>query len=283
MNGVLSYYNLNKEHNSPGFNVFCLALAAYFSRLAVVILRLPIFVWRMHALAATLNILLFCGGWVPNPSFQPNFGPDPSSQPVFGLNPSYQIRSPISRAQVLRTEAFNNVTALIDAVWITFLHLDWRKSLILLVNTLSLPTVVSITILKRHFCHPHFRHWTIQLINSPCHAHAWSTLDGHWLTSYSCPPWVFYLQAFHRFAIVYQSHIAWFFKKCLEFLPQVTGFAACAHKSATRSEAWDLMQWTLTVLRRCFLFLFDKMVLAELVGWSRNVVHFLWSFPSVPQ
>ena len=30
----------------------------------------------------------------------------------------------------------------------TYLHLDWRKSLILLVNTLSLPTLVGITIIK---------------------------------------------------------------------------------------------------------------------------------------
>ena len=93
---------------------------------------------------------------MPNPSFQPNFGPDPSSQPSFGLNPGYQIRSPISRAR------FANCSDHVSSP-----GLKKISNSILLVNTLSLATLVSITILKPHFCHPHFRHWTIQLINSP--------------------------------------------------------------------------------------------------------------------
>ena len=137
------------------------------------------------------------------PSSQPNFGPDPSSQPNFGLNPSYQIWNPIFSAR-LRTEphCHNEVKALINSV-------DWREFLILLVNTLSLPTLVSITILKpilsssflpldrktRQFSLPIY----LKLLQRPVqstHAHALSNLDGPCLTSYS-----------------YQSHIVSFFEK----------------------------------------------------------------------
>ena len=54
--------------------------------------------------------------------------------------------------------------------------------------------------------------------------HAWSILDGHWLTSYSSPFWVFSAtkQASHaQFTIVCQSHIVCFFEKRLEFLTEV--------------------------------------------------------------
>ena len=124
----------------------------------------------------------------------------PRSQPNFGLNPSYQIWNPIFSAR-LRTEGHchNEVKELIDAV-------DWRQFLILLVNTLSLPTLVSITILKpilsssflqldrSQFSLPIY----LKLLQRPVqgtHAHAWSTLDGHWLNSYSYALRVFYHKA----------------------------------------------------------------------------------------
>ena len=144
----------------------------------------------------------------------------PRSQPNFGLNPSYQIWNPIFSAS-LRTEphCHNEVKALINAV-------DWRKILILLVNTLSLPTLVSITILKpilsssflpldrktRQFSLPIY----LKLLQRPVqstHARAWSTLDGHWLNSYSYSLRVFYHKATQASTIVYQFHIVCFFEK----------------------------------------------------------------------
>ena len=73
--------------------------------------------------------------------------PNPSSQPDSSPNPSYQICNPISSA-CLPTDAHHEVKALIDAIWIINLHSRSRKLLILLVNTLPLPTLVDTTILK---------------------------------------------------------------------------------------------------------------------------------------
>ena len=73
--------------------------------------------------------------------------PNPSSKPDFSPNLSYQICNPICSACLL-TDAHHEVKALIGAIWIMNLHSRSRKLLILLVNTLPLPTLVDITILK---------------------------------------------------------------------------------------------------------------------------------------
>lgn len=77
------------------------------------------------------------GGAGANPISQLNFGLDPSFQPNVGSNPIYQIWIPIFIAR-LRTDARYEVNALIDAFCIPYLP----------VNTLFLPNLVGITLLK---------------------------------------------------------------------------------------------------------------------------------------
>ena len=156
-------------------------------------------------------------------------------------------------------------------------------------------TLVSITILKPHFCHPYFRHWTIQLINSPCQC-------IYSFYSDPCEHTRIRLEYFRR------SLIDLLLLSTLGVLPaSISSFCDClpiSHCLILQEMPWVSPpsywfrclctqechnKWSLRFnamnsdLRRCFLFLFDKMVLAELVGWTRNVVNFLWSFPSVPQ
>ena len=113
------------------------------------------------------------------------------------------------------------------------LHLDWRKYLILLVNLPTFVGIAilkpllssvqssseSLSSLFTDYCE-HLVWWqplcvfpldhkfrqfsvslNLQLLKRPIpvvqstHAHVWSTLDGHWLKSYSCTFWVFYHKA----------------------------------------------------------------------------------------
>ena len=73
--------------------------------------------------------------------------PNPSSKPDFSPNLRYQICNPICSACLL-TDAHHEVKALIGAIWIMNLHSPGLKNIILLVNTLLLPTLVDISILK---------------------------------------------------------------------------------------------------------------------------------------
>ena len=93
------------------------------------------YIMKQNLKSRKLLIQNFFVGRVPNPSSQPDSSP----------NPSYQICNPISSACLL-TDAHHEVKALIDAIWIMNLHSRSRKLLMLLVNTLPLPTLVDTTI-----------------------------------------------------------------------------------------------------------------------------------------